>query len=206
MNTREFVAIGNRLLKALPGFTIKGPLMFLAPVTTLLRGISFEPSAFDDKSFYVDKFVMPLCVPTQHLYFLFGDRIRRHGGGDRWSAEMPNLIDELELALKNQAVPFLMRAISLADFVAFAEDYSGNPHTPKAVAFALARAGRVGEALKVIDDLVPRLDMQVEWQVEIADQLKDLKNMLVRSPSEAIRQLEAWEAESVRSLGLEEFR
>src|SRR5262249_49406583 len=137
--------------------------------------------------------------------FLFGDRIRHKGGGDRWNVEMPNLIAELVAALKVQALPFLSHVESLLDFVEVAKAFSGNPHTPKAIAFALARAGRIDEAINVIDQLLPHLDLSVEWQSEIASQANTLRAKLA-TPSEAQQQLEAWEAESARNLGLEEFR
>ena len=89
MTTKEFVSLEKRLLPELPGFAIKGPLMLIRPVECMLRGISFEGSSFDKTSFYVTMFVMPLCVPTNHLYLNFGSRVRRAEGGDRWSIGMP---------------------------------------------------------------------------------------------------------------------
>ena len=95
MTTKEFVSLEKSLLPEFPGFAIKGPLMFIPPAERLLRGISFEGSSFDKTSFSVSMFVMPLCVPTKHLYLNFGNRVRHKGGGDRWNMEMPNLVTEL---------------------------------------------------------------------------------------------------------------
>ena len=69
MTTKEFIALEKSLLPDLPDFAVKGPLMFIPPAERLLRGISFEGSSFDKTSFYVTVFVMPLCIPTKHLYF-----------------------------------------------------------------------------------------------------------------------------------------
>ncbi len=206
MRTKEFVSLERQLLSELAGFSIKGPLMFIAPVTSLLRGISFEPSAFDKTSFYVDKFIMPLCVPTRYLNFNFGDRVRESGGSDCWSSDMPNLISELTTALKQQAVPFLTSVKSLLHFVELAQSCSDNPHTPKSIAFALARAGRIEEAINVIDKFLPQLDLTVAWQKDIAELSSFLRIKLVTDPAETQQQLAAWEAESVHNLGLDEFR
>jgi len=206
MTTKEFVSLEKNLLTELPGFAIKGPLMFIPPAKRLLRGISFEGSSFDKTSFYVAMFVMPLCVPTSYLYFNFGNRVRRKEGADRWNmGGMPNVVTELGSALKLQAMPFLSRVESLLDFVDEARSSSGN-HTPRAIAFALARAGQISQAVGVLDQLFSQLDLNVAWQRKIGDQSKALRAKLVTSPIEAQQQLEAWEIESVRNLGLEGFR
>ncbi|HET6324474.1 MAG TPA: hypothetical protein VFG04_07220 [Planctomycetaceae bacterium] len=205
MTTKEIVSLEKSLLPDLPSFAIKGPLMFVAPAEHLLRGISFEGSSFDKASFAVTTFVMPLCVPTNHLYLNFGNRVRHKGGGDRWTMGMPNLVAELGSALKLQAVPFLSRAESLLDFVEVAKSFSGNPHTPKVIAFALARAGQTKQAVEVLDQLLSQLDLNVAWQREISDQAKALRSKLVTNPIEAQQQLDAWEAETVHNLGLDDF-
>jgi polygalacturonase len=51
-----------------------------------LRGLYFEGSSFDGKSFYVWTFVLPLFVPTKHVSFNLGKRLRALGGADRWNA------------------------------------------------------------------------------------------------------------------------
>ena len=205
MTTKEFILLEKSLLSELPVFAIKGRLMFIPHTELILRGISFEGSSFDKTSFYASMFVMPLCVPTNHLYFNFGNRIRKENGADRWNVAMPNLVTELGSALKLQAVPFLSRIESLLDFVEVAKSFSGNPHTPKAIAFALARAGQNSQAVEVLDQLLSQLDLNVAWQREIADQAKALRAKLVTNPIEAQQQLDAWEAETVHNLGLDDF-
>jgi len=206
MKTREFVAIEKQLLPELPGFAVKGSLMFARPVKEILRGIYFAGSDFDKTSFYVNVFALPLCDPTTHLYFNFGSSLRI-AGGDRWNSNDPDVLADLGAAIRRDAVPFLSRAESILGFVELAKSSStGNPHTPKAIAFALARAGRVDEAVNVIDKLLPELDLEVKWQSEIADIAKALRAKLLSNPSTARQQLESWEAESVRNLGLEGFR
>jgi hypothetical protein len=207
MKRAEFVALEKKLLPALPGFTIKGPLVFVSPARSILRGINFEGSSFGKESFSVSFFVMPLCVPTEHLYFNFGNRLRNERGGDRWNKEMPNLVEELCTALTAQAVPFLSRAKTLVDFAEMAGSFPlGNPHTPMAKAFALARDGHGNKAIHILDQLLTQIDSNVAWQRTIADLSKQLRSMLIADPDAAQQQLQTWETETVRNLGLEKFQ
>jgi hypothetical protein len=203
---KEFVALEKALLPELPGFAIKGSLMLMPPVQRLLRGVSFEGSSFDKTTFYATVFVMPLCVPTNYLYFLFGDRIRHKSGADGWNIRESNVIVELGAALKQRALPFLSRAKSLVDFVEVAKDFAGNPHTPKAIGFALAQAGHVDQAVDVLGQLLGQVDLNVGWQREIAAQAGALRAQLIADPAGAQQQLETWETETVHKLGLDAFR
>jgi hypothetical protein len=203
---KEFVALEKMLLPELPGFAIKGPLMLIPPARWLLRGIHFEGSSFDKTSFYANVFIMPLCVPTDHLSLLFGDRIRQRPGGDRWNITEPNVVRRLSTELKRQAVPFLARAKSLVDFVDVAREFAGNAHTPHAIGFALAQAGQFDQAVEVLGQILREADLNVGWQREIAAQAASLRAKLIDDPKEAQQQLDAWEAETVHKLGLDAFR
>jgi hypothetical protein len=206
MTTKEFLTLEKNLLPHLPGFALSGRLMFLAPVKNTLRGISFEGSDFDKKSFYVNVFVLPLCVPTKHLYFNFGNRVRHGGGGDRWNTNMPNLIEELGTSLKREALSFLYPIESLKSFAEVAKSFSfKNPHTPQAVAYALIRVGDFQNARSALAQLLQQLDLKVEWQREMTERAETLKGMLDLNPTDAQRQLETWEVETIKNLGLESF-
>jgi hypothetical protein len=201
MTTKEFVALEKDLLRELPGLAIKGSLMFIPPVGSLLRGISFKRSSDKDR-FYVSAFVIPLCVPTNHLYFNFGHRMR-HGGADGWNRGMPDLLWELSAALKSQAMPPLSPVNSLLEFAEFAGQF--NPKslpTLRAIAYSLARAGEKRRAIDVLDRLAALCDPAVEWQRTLAQEGQGLKEKLLGDPEEARRQLEAWESETVHNLGL----
>src|ERR1700730_11760587 len=114
MKTKEFVAIEKALLPELPDFAIKGSMMLMRPVEYVLRGICFEGSDFDKTSFCVNVFALPPCVPTKHLYFIFGSRLRI-AGADRWNANDPDVIAELGEAIRRDAMPFLMPFLSSAE-------------------------------------------------------------------------------------------
>jgi len=203
---KEFIALEKALLPDLPGFAIKGPLMLIPPARQLLRGIHFDGSSFDKTSFYANALIMPLCVPTNHLSLLFARPIRQSSGADRWSIKEPNVIAEISAELKRQAVPFLARAKSLVYFVDVAKEFAGNPHTPKAIGFALARAGQFDQAIEVLGQLLGQVDLNIGWQSDIAVQAGALRAKLIANPIDAQQQLERWETETVHKLGLDAFR
>jgi hypothetical protein len=192
MKKKEIHGLEKRLLGYLPGFSLKGSLMILSPVRPVLRGIAFDSSGFDKTSFTVNAFLLPLCIPTSHLYFNFGNRIRRSGGGDRWDLTKSDLVAELGMALKLQAAPFLSRVTSLLDFVV------------TAIAYSLARSGLIAEAVDELDLLLDQLDETVPWQLALADEAGQLKVQLIAHPTEALRQLETWQRNTEQRLGLNE--
>ncbi len=207
MKNKDFAELANRLLPDLPGLTVKAPLMFIPPVGETLRGICFEGSSFDKNSFYVNVFFLPLFVPRKHLSFEFGNRIRTASGGDRWNADAPDIVRELGVALKREALPFLSPIESPRDVAQAATSLRlpQNPHIQQAIAYALARAGDVDKAVAELDALLAMLDVKVPWQLEMFERANALKSQLLSDEPSAQKQLEAWEAESIRNLSLEKF-
>lgn len=203
MKKNELKALESQLIEYFPGFTIKINLLVLQPVCSILRGVSFDRSVFDKSSFTVTAFIMPLCVSTNYLYFNFGTRIRHSTGGDRWNISNSDLVVELGMALKLQAIPFLSCVTSLLDFVEMAKTFSqANPNTRKAIAYSLARSGRIAEAVEILDQLLKQLDRAIPWQFALASEAERLKIKLTTHPKEAIRELELSEVETKQNLGL----
>lgn len=180
--------------------------MLLPPVDRLLRGVWFDRSAYDNTSFSVTAFIMPLCVPTQNLEFTFGERIRHSGGGDRWALEMPGLASHLTAALRGQALPFLSKGETLEGFIEIARASPQTGRTLEALGYALARVGETKQAAEVFGQLGSMLNLDIAWQRELADQVRGLSTKLVEHPEEAREQLAKWEDETVHNLGLDEFR
>jgi len=198
--------IEKSLLAELPGFAISGAVMLIPPADRLLRGVGFEGSGLDKASFYAWVFVMPLCVPTDHLYFNFGKRIR-HGGIERWNKASPDILPELSAAIKSQAIPFLYSANSLLDFAEMARQFNEkNPHTLRAIAYSLARVGEIRRAIDILDRLIVLCDLAIPWQGELAQEAQSLRSKLFENPEEAQRQLKTWESKTINNLGLAEER
>ncbi len=205
MKSRELALLLRHPLLQLEGFVVKGRLLFKPPVDRLLRGIYFDSSGFDRRAFYPTWFVMPLCVPTSHLYFNFGDRLRTAADAGGWSSEMPNLAAELGAALK-RAANFLSGIDSLPAFVAYAESRSRTERNLEGIGYALACDGQANQAVTVFDELLGKVDMSVDWHRELTGRISELRRTLIEAPEKARSQLAISERETIQSLGLEEFR
>jgi hypothetical protein len=207
MKTKEFVALEKRLLPSITGFSIKGSILFVAPIEHTLRGFSFEGSDFDKTSFYVWRFFLPMCVPNKYLSFSFGDRIRDNNT-ERWNAEEANLHAKLAAAIQKETAA-LMALKTPQDVVRVLVTLARNsvdPYRHEALAYMLARAGETDAAVSSLDHLLTLLNSAVPWQQEMGSRAQMLKTKLFANPHEAAQQLVAWEVESIHNLGLDEFR
>jgi hypothetical protein len=206
MKTKDFAVLSKWLLPDLPGFTVKAPLMFILPLQHTLRGLCFESHSYEARQFYVWVFFFPLYVPTKHVSFNMGKRIEP-AQKLPWNADAPNLIADLSTALRREALPFLSEIESPQDVAngALSLRQLQDPYVRQAMAYALARAGNVSKAVPALDELARLLDARVPWQREMAERAQTLSLQLLGDASEAKRQLDAWEAESVLNLGLEKF-
>lgn len=204
MTKKEFIALEKRLLPNFPGFTVSGRLTFISPVGHTLRGFNFEPSGFDKKGLYLTMFFLPLCVPRKYLSLSFGESLK----GTGWRVDDPGL-DEQLIAAMQKWVPFLQSLRSPRDVleaVKSEERTFKDPYKYEAIAYLLIRSGEATKGMGALDELLNLLDPAIPWQREMADRARALRSLLLRNPSDAHKQLESWEAESVRNLGLEAFR
>ena len=208
MKSKDFLALAKQLLRNLPGFSLKGPMMVLIPVKSVLRGIYFESSSFDTKSFYVWVFFLPLFVPTTNVRFNLGKRIRVSSGGDRWSTDMSNLTENLALAIEKEALPFLHDIESTLDIVKVLEKTQtpNDPYVRQAIAYSWAKAEDRSKAIGELDRLEQLLDVKVEWQRVMHESAKGLKAKLMENEMIVRNQLEFWESESFKNLGLEKLK
>ncbi len=221
MRKKEFEAVGKRLLPDLPGFAVKGCLLLLRPLGHTLRGICFNGS-IDPRSFYVEVFIQPLFVPSRHISLNIGWRLRcAFGRSDSWGADDPHLVEELRMGLKREALPFLSRIQTprdVADAASVVHPIKGpvvqqvitytsaDPIVQQAIAFALARADEIEKGREALAPLIRTLHDEIPWRREMAERALSLQGMLLNDPAAARRQLDAWETQTVKNLGLEQFR
>lgn len=204
MKNKDFTELAKRLLPDLPGFAVKAPLMFIPPVQHTLRGLCFESHSYERNLFYLWVFFQPLFIPTKNIILTFGKRI----GNDRWNRDSPDLVHELGDALKHELQSFLSPIESPLDVAQAAKSLQlhQNPNVQQVIAYALARAGEVDKAVAELDVLLAMLDQKVPWQMEMSERANALASLLLSDPPIAQKQFDAWEAESIRNLGLEKFR
>ncbi len=207
MKYREFEEISRELVCCMPGFEIKGPLLFRSPIGGILRGICFDRSA-DADLFYVWYFFLPLFMRREDISFTFGNRLWHPRGQWAWERGMDGLIPDLRRMIEREVLPFVSKVNTAADVVREAEahlHYPG-PHYLNTLAYALARAGQTKRSLAAFDRLLVELDPGVFWQNDLADEARRFKGLLETDPDQAQRQLDAWTDESLRNLRLEKYR
>ena|SRR5712692_1742177 len=204
MKVKRFQALAKRLLPHLGGYTCRRDLIYATPVAHVLRGFCFETSAFDATSFYVYVFFLPLYVPTQYLYFNFGERLR-YRGRDGWSITDSNVEEKLLESIRIQGLPFLAGVEEPLELAKVTRSRFGelkNPHTWEAIAYSLIMGNDHGSAHAAFDRLLASLDLGVEWQQQIKLRAEEVKNKLESNPEDAKRQLEEWELSTLANLGL----
>ena len=191
MNKKEIINLGNKLLRTLPNFALKGQLLCVQPIDHILRAIFFDTS-IDPRKFYVQVFIQPLFIPASHLCFNVGFRI-----GGMWDIDAPNMISELVVALKHEALPFL-RCKNVAEVI---HNLAKNkdPYTQQTMAY-LAVYEKNSRATGELDKLISLLDSKIDWQKRMIDQASFLKVNLSEKPDKVRHQLDVWEKETRKNL------
>ena len=205
MKKKEFASLARQLLPHVADMIVHGPMMLTIPVGQVLRGIYFEGSDFDAKSFYVWVFWLPLYVPTEQVSFNLGKRIRS-AAGERWNTDSPRLLENLVIAIRTEAIPLLKRLETpegVLEAARSAAAGSKDPYVHQALSYALAIAGKTEAAVSAIDVLLGFLDPAIPWQAELGSRTTLLKEKLLERPENAAAMLEGWRTESIRKLGLE---
>lgn len=208
MRSKDFVSLTRKLLPQWPSMIVHGTMLVMTPIKPVLRGLYFEGSSFDARSFYVWAFWMPLYVPADTVSFNLGTRIRGESGGDRWNAADARVIEKLSSAIYSDALPYLRELETSQDVVEAAKRAAGgskDPYVHQALAYSLAKAGDTTEAVDSIDVLLGLLDPFISWQAELRTRAQLLKEAIIAKKEDAAVMLDGWMAESIRQLGLEEL-
>jgi hypothetical protein len=209
MKAKETEKLLRKLLPHLPGFAVKGRLLFLCPIHHLLRGLSLSPSGFDKSTFYVECFIQPLYVPKEYIVLSVGKRLGG-GGWDYRPDTESELINRLLVVIAQEGVPFLRSAESPLQYAELASQTSGpnNPHVLQAKAYALVLADRPAEALEVLARLRESINNSTDtrdWLQDILRQANEFEELLIQSPEKAKEQLHKWEAYTLNNLRLRKF-
>lgn len=206
MKSKDFSALGKKLLPYLPNYRVKGALIFAEPIDHILRGISFDSSSHSATSFYIHVFFQPLCVPVQFMHWTLGERLRDMNNIDGWYSDRPNLVSDIGEALVAKALPFLDRVETLEGAAEAAEEMgTGNSHVQEAAAYCRALAGDTQTALSALENIPDGLNLSVAWQAEQASRIEQFRTLLRNDPAAAKKQLLVWEAETAQKIGLGAF-
>ena len=205
MKKKQFESLCQRLSPHLAGFSCNGWLLARPVVNGILAGFACDASGFDSAKFTVVAFALPLYVPTNHLHFNFGFRLKDERGCEIWwSAEDPELERRLLENIQRDGLPFL-RAFD--DPTGFADAFRrvGNetdPYCLEAIAFSFAKCGDFAQATSGLQKLLTVLRPNVVWHGAIRERADRLLSALKESPSAVTKLLDAWTRDSVDNLRL----
>jgi hypothetical protein len=206
MKKRQFESLCRTLLPNLPAFACNGWLLYAQPVGHVLRGFCCDDSGFDPQKFALTVFFLPLYVPTKHVHFNMGHRLKDARGCDIWwNLSAPQLHDELLGYIQRDGLPFL-KDVEQPSQVANAINQLGadrDPYRLEAIAYSLIMTDDVAAARQALDHLVKSLDSSISWQSDMMQRALQLGHDLSADPEEARHQLGEWERATITNLGLD---
>ncbi len=200
----------KRLLPSLPGFGVSRTILFRQPLNPVLRGFAFEDSGFDGTVVYVWVFVLPLYVPSKHLTFTLGHRLENRKGlferSGRWVLADPpddTEINSMVKAMQTKGIPYLDRLDTPQDIVenlTMATKLFGNIFVEQAIAFSLAKLGKLDAARDKLESLRRAVKPTDPWQ-HVASSAEQLVEAINQGRTEAL--LDQWTNESLHNLRLD---
>jgi hypothetical protein len=195
------------LIPQMPGFEVKGNLIYQVPVGVVFRGYVFDSSSFEKTAFNPDVFVQPLYVPSEHLTMTLGRRLP-----GVWKLRSPNdkvLADKFLQIMAEQGQLLLERLGTPEKIARNAEKTDGgsrNHYVRQAVAYSLIWIGENGEAIRKLDELLVMLKEMgsgiQKWALEVHEEVSLLRAILVKEPSEAKALLAQWAEQTRQTLNL----
>ena len=204
MKNSQFASLARKIdmVGLLPGFIVKGALVYAVPVGDILRGICFSRSG-DKNGFYVHYFFQPMFIPVEYVILSFGQRLRTQSGSEWWSIDDIRLEEEFRHAILMVAKPFLSEIDDLEGVVGLLRKITPNlVNTREYRAATLARLGRLLEARDEWTELLALLDHKNRWEADVAQRVSVLQGAFARSMAEGQAQLDAWAAETRTNLKL----
>lgn len=203
MKRTSFTKLSATLQQRLPGTLVQNGLLLFGPVRPLIRAVLFENSGSSRDSFYVWVFVMLPSVPAKYLCLNMGKRLRHPNGGEKWNATDQDLEGKLEIAIREQALPFLTDLQTVEDIPRKAGPFLKNLHVVEMVAHSFAQLGDFEAARTQLDQLASGLTDDIPWQKEMAVRANMLRQSFLQA-GETQQLLRRWEVETLASLKLRE--
>ena len=207
MKKREFQKFASEfLIPQLPGFAVKGHLIYEVPVGNLFRGFVFDSSGFSAKTFNPDAFVQPLYIPHDYITMTLGKRLlgvwEFQSGGDQ------ALADRLLQSMRMEGLP-LLQALGTPEKIAHDAEKLFSPknhYVRQARAYSLVLIGQDREAIQRLDELLAMLkEMSVgiqKWALKVHAEVASFRETLLRDAEEARGLLAQWTEQTRQKLGL----
>jgi hypothetical protein len=171
----------------------------------VLRGLARDSSGFS-QDFAVWAFGQPLYVPTDHLVFSYGTRLRRIGatGEAWWSPSSPRMAAELVASIRDQAIPYLANLRSPSDLLRASQARPTaftDPNTIEVITYSAMLVGDDAAATRALD-AAGGLHPPDGWQRDVINRVVNIGQSWSANPAAALTQLQAWRDQTAAALGL----
>jgi len=196
----------EHLLPSLPGFCVRGNLIYEVPVGCILRAFLFDSSGFSATTFYPHVFVQALYIPFGHLTLTPGKRFPGH-----WEF-LPDNEPELARKLLNQVhamgLPFLRENSTPEGLIREARANPAikvNSRIRQQLAYSLVLLGRNDEGLDELDVLLAMINQKSDpapWERDLHTEIGTLREKLMRNPREVVETLQQWTEQTRAKLNL----
>jgi len=206
MKSREWQRLVTAtVLPAVPDLVLTRGVVHEPDTRWVLRGLARDSSAFS-QDFAVLVFAQPLYVPTDHLVFSYGTRLRRVGATSEawWSPTAAAMPVELVASIRDQALPYLATVRAPSDLLRDAQARATaltDPNILEVITYSAILAGDdavASNALQAATNLRPPKG----WQRAVTDRLVGLGRAWAENPSAGLAQLQAWRDQTAAALGL----
>lgn len=217
MKTQLVKRLWNKyFLPDLPGFNIKGHLVYHQNLYDILRGFYFESSAFSGNTFTIEVFVQPLYVPNESVIFTFGDRLGFiTKQKDIWwnfdESREYEISQEILSMMIGSGLPFLEERESVKKFLQCYQniDVNANKHRVEAIGYSYIMNNEYAKATNLLSSLNDILSQDIQKHPEIT-WMKNLQcrvQMILgylqhQEYASAEQQLNEWKSYTLSNLNL----
>jgi len=204
----------------MPGFVVRGSLVYRPPCDYLLHAVSFDTSSFTSRRIFIEAFGQPLYHSYDHLAFTYGFRL----GEDFWDIDETDP-DRTFVAIAEEvrihALPFFAAVPDLDRFCALVPEWEkeqprrimqdnslDDPVVLEDLAYAAILRGNKNRAAELLQEAIASENESGEYRND--DLVVDLEHLLslLQGPGleAAQARLEEWHALNVQSLKLDRLR
>lgn len=199
--------IQRYILSCYDHLEISGRACLVSPVNTSVRGLFFDRS-IDKNIFILKYFIMPLYVPSFHLNFNMGGRIKSiYTNSDRWDISSVNLKD-VENSIR-ESYFYMLEVNDYNDVVRVCEQTltSGeNLNVCEALIYSQIRSNQSADHISVIKRFCKSVDITIPWQSDVLQRMILVRNALLEDNDNLLNELfRSWETITIENLKLEKL-
>lgn len=217
MKNAEFERLAKRyILPDLPGFTVKGKLIFEAPIGLILNGIIFQPSGWDKEKFRVEVFIQPLYIPYDSIIFLFGYdlcSLRNKVFGQHWwkvDAGINIVMTEILQRILADCLDWFGHFTSPVSVVNNNINTVAptDPHLLRAIAYSWIMCDnrmKADETIGVLLDKLYSYDPSDEWVNATIKEVSSIRELLLVDSVKAKEQLLVYRKYTIEKLRLDKW-